>query len=82
MKEKIVMRLEVLGAETLAALDKCFRRKVQLEEDTEENNVKLHFARGMLEAFTCAQKAVKEILEGEKLEERFDKEIERQRQQQ
>ena len=65
----MVMRLEVLKAETLTQINTNFRVKVQLEEQLKENEVQLHFKRGMMEAFELSQRAVSEIVQADKIEE-------------
>ena len=67
--ERVVMRLEVLKAETLSQLNTNFREKVQLEEQLKENEVQLHFKRGMMHAFELSQKAVGEIVQADKIEQ-------------
>lgn len=67
--ERALMRLEVLKGETLGQLNNNFREKVQLEEQLEENEVQIHFKRGMMHAFELVQKEIGQIVQGEKLEE-------------
>lgn len=62
------MKLEVHKNETLSQLNEVFRRKVQLDEETKENDVQLQFLRGILHGLTAAQKAVKEIQQGQQIE--------------
>ena len=65
--EKVIMKLEVQKNEVMSQLNEVFRRKVQLEEETKENDVQLQFLRGILHGLTAAQKATKEIQQGEQI---------------
>ena len=67
--EQIKMRLEVLRGETFGSLNHNFRIKVQLEEQVKENEVTLHFRRGILEGLEMAKNAIDEIEKGVKLNE-------------
>ena len=66
--DRLKMRLEVIKAETLGVINKCFRFKVQLEEQLEENEVNLHFHRGIMEGLMRAQKDIEELQRGEEIE--------------
>jgi len=65
--EQVIMKLEVQKNEVMSQLNELFRRKVQLEEETKENEVQLQFQRGILHGLTAAQKAAKEIQQGERI---------------
>ena len=67
--ERLFMRLEVIKAEVNGELSALFRAKVQLEEQLEENEVKIHFNRGILEAFERLKQTAKEIAESDKIAE-------------
>ena len=66
--ERLIMKLEVMGAETLGKLNEHFRKKVQLEEQQKENEALLHFHRGVLFGIQRAQEVAKEIQKGEQIE--------------
>jgi len=66
--EQVIMKLEVHKNETMSQLNEVFRRKVQLEEETKENDVQLQFLRGILQGLAAAQKAAKEIQQGVQIE--------------
>ena len=68
MEEKLKMRLEVRKGETLGKLNRCFREKIQLEEQLKENEVLIHFQRGQMEAYTEIQILIDEMVRGEQLE--------------
>ena len=63
------MRLEVIKGETLGELNKHFRRKVQLQEELDENEVHLHFKRGIMEGLLIAQRAISDVEKGDKIEQ-------------
>lgn len=62
------MRLEVLKGETTGRLRNRFMRKVQLEDEAQDNEAKLHWERGYLEGINAAQKEVEQIKKGEEME--------------
>ena len=64
-----LMKLEVLKNETMSKLNEVFRRKVQLEEETKENEASLQFHRGVLQGLNAAQKVIQEVGQGIKVEE-------------
>jgi len=66
--ERILIKLEVLKNETMSGLNELFRKKVQLEEETKENEAQLQFQRGALMALDKAQTVIKEIEQAEKIE--------------
>ena len=66
--DRVIMRLEVMGAETLGKINEFFRKKVQLEEQLKDNEINIHFHRGILFALNKAQEIVKEIQKGELIE--------------
>lgn len=69
MEEKILMRLEVIRGETLATLNQHFRFKVQLEEQMEENEVKIHYHRGVMDGLERIQNEIADISKGTKIAE-------------
>ena len=69
MSEKLLIRLNVLRAETMGKLNDAFRGKVQLEERLKENEVEIHYYRGVVAAFDTVEKTIKEIERGERIEE-------------
>ena len=66
--ERIHMQLEVLKAETLSKLNKLFREKVQYDEMVKENEIQIHFGRGLMEGYAQAQKICKEIYKAQQIE--------------
>ena len=74
--EQVIMKLEVQKSEIMSQLNEVFKRKVQLEEETKENEVQLQFLRGILHGLTAAQKATKEIQQGEQIETMIAKKTE------
>ena len=66
--ERVSMRFEVLKGEILSKLNEHFRMKVQLKEQLDENEVQIHFHRGMLFAINKAQEVIKEIQQAEQIE--------------
>ena len=48
MLEQLLMRIQTLKVDTARTLDMHFKVKLQLEEQLEDNEVKLHFCRGVL----------------------------------
>ena len=75
--DRLKMRLEVIKGETLGVINKCFRFKVQLEEQLEENEVNLHFNRGIMEGLMRAQKEIGEIEEGDQIEKLKEQRLQR-----
>lgn len=67
MEEKILMKLEVIRGEALSTLNQLFRFKVQLEEQLEENEVKIHYNRGIMDGLERVQTEITEIAKGERL---------------
>ena len=68
--ERILMRLEVVKGETLGQLNVCFRKKIQLEEELEENEVQIHFKRGLMEGLARTQAIIDDIQKSDQLEEK------------
>ena len=66
--ESLIMQLEVIRGETLGELNKCFRLKVQLQEQLDENEVLIHFKRGIMDGLEQAQNAIKKSIEADKIE--------------
>ena len=66
--ERLIMRIEIVGAETLAKINETFRKKVQLKEQADENEVQLHFLRGILWGLNKAEEVIKEVGKGEQIE--------------
>ena len=66
--ERIYLKLQVLKGETLSELNEQFRRKVQLEEERAENEVKLQFNRGRMQAFDEVQHILKNMRKADELE--------------
>ena len=67
--EQVGMRIKVLRGEKLGALKSCFTRKVQLEENTKENEVQLHFTRGVLEGLQLIENYLDDLQKAERIEE-------------
>ena len=68
--ERVHMKLQVLKGEILAELNELFRIKVQLEEQQKDNEVKLQFNRGRMQAFDEVQIILKEMKKADELEVR------------
>ena len=66
--ERVGLRIQVLRGEYLGQLNVHFRRKVQLKEELDENEVQIHFKRGVMEGLLQAQNAIEEIQKSDKLE--------------
>ena len=66
--ERVTMRLEVLRGDTIGELNKCFRLKVQLEEQCKDNEVNIHFKRGILEGLERAKLTIEEIEKSDKID--------------
>ena len=60
MLEAILMRIQTLKVDTSRVLDQHFKVKLQLEEQLEDNEVKLHFCRGVLGACDEIEKFINE----------------------
>ena len=58
--EAILMRIQTLKVDTSRTLDMHFKVKLQLEEQLEDNEVKLHFCRGVVEACSEMEKFINE----------------------
>lgn len=63
-EEMVSMRLEVLKGETMGRLRARFQRKVQLEDEMQDNEAKLHWERGFLAGLDEAVKVCTEIRKG------------------
>jgi len=66
--ERILMRLEVSKSETLSRINNLFRLKVQLDEQLKDNEVQIHFNRGIIEGLIQSQNIIEEIKKGEEIE--------------
>lgn len=60
--EVVRLRLQSLRVEAHRQQDLHFRTKLQLEEQLEENEVKLHFTRGVIEGLDKAEAFIAEAL--------------------
>ena len=69
MEEQLTLKLEVIRAETLQKINEAFRFKVQLEEQLEENEVNIHYQRGVMDGLERVQKEIDDIAKGQRLEE-------------
>ena len=67
-EERVHMKLEVMKGETLAGLERNFRKKVQLEEEAKENETQLQFNRGALYAYDIVQKIMRELEKASEIE--------------
>lgn len=66
--ERILLKLQSSRVETHRQLDAYFRLKVQLKEQEEENEVKIHFYRGVIAALDNLEKTILELQEESKLD--------------
>ena len=71
--EQIKMKLEVLKMENMGVLRTHFMQKVQLEEQRDENEVNLHYYRGVIDGIDAAVRAIADIQKGEELEKLKEK---------
>ena len=62
--EAILMRIQTLKVDTSRTQDMHFKVKLQLEEQLEDNEVKLHFCRGVIGACDELENFIKEMSEG------------------
>ena len=62
--EAILMRIQTLKVDTNRTLDMHFKVKLQLEEQLEDNEVKLHFCRGVMGACDEIEKFIQETSGG------------------
>ena len=60
--ERLRIKLQSMRVETHRQLDTFFKIKVQLQEQVEENEVKIHFYRGVIAAYDDMDAKVKELL--------------------
>ena len=60
MLEQVLMRIQTLKVDTARTLDMHFKVKLQLEEQLEDNEVKLHFCRGVLGGCDEIEKFIQE----------------------
>ena len=67
--ERVYMRLQVLKGETLAEINEQFRIKVQLDEQQKENEVKLQFNRGRMQALDEVQGVLNEMKKADEIED-------------
>ena len=58
--EAVLMRIQTLKVDTSRTLDMHFKVKLQLEEQLEDNEVKLHFCRGVMGACDEIEKFINE----------------------
>ena len=68
-EDRFLMRLEVIRTETLGQLNELFRRMVQLEEELELVKQQIQVGRGLMDGLEQAQRAIKEITQGDKVVE-------------
>ena len=66
--DRLILRLETLGAETLARVNELFRKKVQIEEQLTENEADLHFFRGHIGAIDKLKGEFEKSFEGGELD--------------
>ena len=74
--ENVAMQIKVLTGETLGKLKGRYTRKVQLEEETKENEVQLHFLRGKMEAYQELRGFIEDFAKATRLEELKSKKLE------
>jgi hypothetical protein len=65
--QRLLMRLEVIKGETLGKLNRSFREKVQLEEQVKENEIALHFNRGVMQAMELVAEEITKIIDEDRL---------------
>jgi hypothetical protein len=77
--QRLLMRLEVVGGETLSKLNRLFREKVQLEEQVKDNEINLHFSRGVMQGMEVVKEEISKIMDEDKLagakQERLEKQM-------
>ena len=66
--ERLLMKLNVLKAEALSMINVNFREKVQLEEQVKDNEIKIHFRRGYMQALEEVGKVIEDLKKGEQIE--------------
>ena len=59
--EKLYMRMQTYKVDTHRMLSEYFKYKVQLEEQLEDNTVKLHFNRGVVACIDEIEKIIAEL---------------------
>ena len=59
--ERVLMRLQTLRSDTHRQLSEHFKVKVQLQEQIEDNDAKLHFCRGVVAALDEMEKSIAEV---------------------
>lgn len=69
VSERVVQKLEVIRGETLGEINVLFREKVQTEEKLDEIESKIHYKRGIMDAFEKFAAVMQEVTEGERLEQ-------------
>jgi hypothetical protein len=57
---RTLMRVQTLKVDTFRQLQEHFMRKVQLEEQLQDNNDRLHFHRGVVEALSVVERYIAE----------------------
>ena len=58
--ERVLMRLQTLRIDTHRQVDTHFKAKVQLEEQLKDNEIQLHFCRGVISALDEMDKIITE----------------------
>jgi hypothetical protein len=76
--QRLLMRLEVVGGETLSKLNRLFREKVQLEEQLKDNEINLHFNRGVMQGMEVVKEEISKIMDEDKLAIAKQERMERQ----
>ena len=64
--ERFLIKLQSKRVETHRQLDTYFKIKVQLQEQVEENEVKIHFYRGVVAAYDDLEKHINELQKSKK----------------
>jgi len=64
--ERVLIKLQSDRVETHRELDAFFKFKVQLQEQMEENEVKIHFYRGVIAALDKVEKHIAELQKNKK----------------
>ena len=66
--ERVLLRLQDIRVEAHSQVNNHFKLKVQLEEQRDENEVKLHFCRGYIAALDKMEAVIKEIQENKTID--------------
>ena len=64
--ERFKIKLQSKRVETHRQLDTFFKNKVQLQEQVEENEVQIHFYRGVIAAYDDLEKHINELQKSKK----------------